>query len=96
MNLYSLYMMYIVTDTAIFTTPLDSSYTFHEIYLVFHSVKSTGFVDTGFTCALPQFSSLKYSALLSVLASEDVKSSFFFERWLYTAIACMMMRESII
>jgi hypothetical protein len=23
-------------------------------------------------------------------------SSFFFERWLYTAIACMMMRDSII
>jgi hypothetical protein len=30
------------------------------------------------------------------LAGEDEMSSFFFERWLYTAIACMMMTDSII
>jgi hypothetical protein len=31
-----------------------------------------------------------------VLAREDVITSFFLERWLYTAIACMMMRDNII
>jgi len=74
---------------------LDSTFTFQEIFLVHHSFKSADFVDNGFTCGVPQ-SSLKYSALLSVLAGEDAMSSFFFERWLYTAIACMMMRDSII
>jgi hypothetical protein len=73
------YGNFAVQYTSLDVHAYDSSYIFHETFLVHHFVKSKGFVDNGFTCVSSSSLLLKYSSLLFVLALEDGKISLFFE-----------------